>query len=102
MIDQIVVNGLLAGLIYVIMALGFTLIFGIMRIVNFAHGEFYMIGAMVILLLFGRFGWSFFLAVVVGGLVSALLGVVLERVLFRRLVGEELPGMIMSLGVGIT
>ena len=53
MIGQMVVNGLLAGLIYVIMALGFTVIFGIMRIVNFAHGEFYMIGAVAVLFLFG-------------------------------------------------
>src|SRR3954447_16716036 len=97
MIEQMIVNGLLAGLIYVIMALGFTLIFGIMRIVNFAHGEFYMIGAVVVLLLFGHFGVPFFVAVAAGGLISALLGTVLERLFFRRLVGEEMPGMIMSL-----
>lgn len=102
MIEQMVVNGLLAGLIYVIMALGFTLIFGIMRIVNFAHGEFYMAGAMAVLLLFGVMGWNFFIAVAAGGLVSAVLGVVVERILFRPLVGEELQGMIMSLAVGIT
>jgi branched-chain amino acid transport system permease protein len=101
MIEQMIVNGVLAGLIYVIMALGFTLIFGIMRIVNFAHGEFYMIGAMVVLALFGTLGWPFFLAVLAGGLISAILGIVMERLLFRDLVGEELPGMIMSLGVGI-
>ncbi|SOE90611.1 amino acid/amide ABC transporter membrane protein 1, HAAT family [Burkholderia sp. YR290] len=101
MVEQIVVNGVLAGLIYVIMALGFSLIFGIMRIVNFAHGEFYMAGAVIVLLLFGNLGWPFFLAVVAGGLVSAALGIVIERVLFRRLAGEELPGMIMSLAVGI-
>jgi len=101
MIEQMIVNGVLAGLIYVIMALGFTLIFGIMRIVNFAHGEFYMIGAMVVLLLFGRLGVPFFLAVAAGGFVSAALGGVIERVLFRPLVGEEMPGMIMSLAIGI-
>lgn len=101
MTAQIIVNGILAGFIYVIMALGFTLIFGIMRIVNFAHGEFYMLGAIVVLVLFGRFGWPFFLAVLAGGVISALFGVVLERVLFRPLVGDELPCMIMSLGVAI-
>lgn len=101
MIAQIIVNGVLAGFIYVIMALGFTLIFGIMRIVNFAHGEFYMIGAIVILVLFGRFGWPFYAAVLAGGLVAGLFGIVLERVLFRPIVGEELPCMIMSLGVAI-
>lgn len=102
MIGQIFVNGLLSGLIYVIMALGFTLIFGIMKVVNFAHGEFYMVGAVVVLLLFGALGWNFFLAVACAGLLSAFLGLLVERVLFRPLVGEELPGMIMALAVGIT
>ena len=101
MLYQIVMNGVLAGLIYVIMALGFTMIFGIMRIVNFAHGEFYMIGAFVVLLLFGNLGLPFFLAVVAGGVAAAALGIVLERVLFRRLVQDEMPGMIMSLAVAI-
>src|SRR5437868_1210220 len=101
MIGQILVNGVLASLIYVIMALGFTLIFGIMRIVNFAHGEFYMIGAVVVLFLFGSLGWPFFVAVAAGGIISAALGIVVERLLFRPLVGDELSGMIMSLAVGI-
>lgn len=101
MIAQMIVNGLLAGLIYVIMALGFTLIFGIMRIVNFAHGEFYMLGAVAVLFLFGRLGWGYFPAVVVGGLLSAALGMIAERTLFRQLAGQELPGMIMSLALAI-
>jgi branched-chain amino acid transport system permease protein len=101
MTEQMIVNGLLAGLIYVIMALGFTMIFGIMRIVNFAHGEFYMIGAVVVLVLFGSMGWPYFIAVVTGGMVAGLLGVIIERTLFRSLVGDEMPGMIMSLAVGI-
>jgi branched-chain amino acid transport system permease protein len=101
MIEQMIVNGVLAGLIYVIMALGFTLIFGIMRIVNFAHGEFYMVGALVVLLFFGQLGVPFSLAVLGGGLFGALLGIVLERLFFRRLAGAELPGMIMSLAISI-
>jgi branched-chain amino acid transport system permease protein len=72
-----------------------------MRIVNFAHGEFYMLGAVIVLVLFGRLGWSFFAAVAVGGVLSGLLGVLLERVLFRRIVGDEMAGMIMSLAIGI-
>lgn len=101
MIGQMVVNGLLAGLIYVIMALGFTLIFGIMRIVNFAHGEFYMLGAVGVLLFFGRFGLNYFAAVAAAGLCAAALGMIAERVLFRSVVGEEMPGMIMSLALAI-
>jgi branched-chain amino acid transport system permease protein len=102
MAGQIIVNGLLVGLIYVIMALGFTLVFGIMRIVNFAHGEFYMIGAMVVLVLYGRMGWPFFPSVALAGLVSALIGVVLERLLIRPVITEEMPGMIMTLAIAIT
>lgn len=102
MIPQIIVNGLLSGLVYVIMALGFTLVFGIMRVVNFAHGEFYMAGAMVVLVLYGMMGWPFFLAVALAGLAAGAMGVVIERMLIRPLVSEEMPGMIMTFAVGIT
>jgi len=102
MLSQIIVNGLLAGLVYTIMALGFTLVFGIMRVVNFAHGEFYMAGAMAVLLFYGHLGWPFFAAVAAGGVVSALIGLVVERALLRPLLKEEMPGMIMTLAVAIT
>lgn len=101
MLSQMIVNGVLAGFIYVIMALGFTMVFGIMRVVNFAHGEFYMIGALTVLVLFGGMGWPFFAAAAAGGVCSAAIGVVAERVLYRPLVGDELPCMIMSLAVSI-
>jgi branched-chain amino acid transport system permease protein len=51
--------------------------------------------------LFGRLGWPFFLAVAAGGVISGLFGVLVERVLFRRIVGDEMAGMIMSLAIGI-
>lgn len=101
MAEQIIINGVLAGSMYIIMALGFTLIFGIMRIVNFAHGEFYMIGAMAVLVLFGNFGIPFFLAVIAAGIISAVVGIITERCLLRPLVGQELQSMIMTLAIGI-
>jgi branched-chain amino acid transport system permease protein len=101
LIEQMAVNGLLSGFVYVIMALGFTLIFGIMRIVNFAHGELYMISAYVMLVLNGWYGLNYFAALAIAVLVTALAGMVLERVLFRRFVGNELGGMIMSLALAI-
>jgi len=101
MVLQIIVNGTLSGLTYVVMALGFTLIFGIMRIVNFAHGEFYMLGAMFVVFLFGQTGIAFFIAVPIAGVLTGVFGVLCERLLFRRLVGQELPGMIMALAVSI-
>ena len=45
LLGQAVLNGLVIGAMYMLMAVGFTLVFGIMRVVNFAHGEFYMLGA---------------------------------------------------------
>ncbi|MCC5857460.1 MAG: branched-chain amino acid ABC transporter permease [Ectothiorhodospiraceae bacterium] len=99
---QIAVNGLTFGLIYILMALGFTLIFGIMRVVNFAHGEFYMVGAIGILLLFGTLGFNYYLSIVFAVLCVGLLGVIVERVLLRGFVGRELNSMIMALAVAIT
>lgn len=99
--QQIIINGLLAGSMYVVMALGFTLVFGIMRVVNFAHGEFYMIGAMSVLVLFGSLGVPYFVAVAVAGVVSAVVGMLAERFLLRPLVGQELQSMIMTLAIGI-
>lgn len=104
LISQIGVNGLMTGLVYVLMALGFTLIFGIMRVINFAHGEFYMIGAFAILVMFGTLGINYYVAVVLAVIVAAALGVVIERVLLRDFAGTEfnLNGMIMALAIAIT
>ena len=87
MIDAAVIQtlmyGLTIGVVYVLMALGFTLIFGILRIVNFAHGEFYMIGAFVVRELFAHAGLDYFVSVVVAAVAVGLLGVAVERGLFR-------------------
>lgn len=102
LIEQMAVNGLMAGLVYTLMALGFTLVFGIMRMVNFAHGEFYMVGAFAVLALNSRLGIGYLPAVLLAAVITALFGVAIERVLYRPFVGRELGGMIMSLAVAIT
>lgn len=99
---KIIVNGLTSSLVYILMALGFTLIFGIMRIVNFAHGELYMMAAFVVLVLVGSLGWNYYIAVLLAALVVGVFGAILERALFRTLAGRELNGMIMALAVSIT
>ncbi|MCC6611768.1 MAG: branched-chain amino acid ABC transporter permease [Burkholderiales bacterium] len=99
---QIVVNGLMSSLVYILMALGFTLIFGIMRVVNFAHGEMYMIAAFLVYALVGSLGWNYYLVVVLSALALGVFGAILERALFRPFVGRELQGMIMALAVSIT
>ncbi len=99
---QIVVNGLMSSLVYILMALGFTLIFGIMRVINFAHGELYMIAAFLVYALVGSLGWNYYLVVVLAALTLGLFGATLERVLFRHFLGRELQGMILALAVSIT
>lgn len=99
--EQIAINGLLSGFVYVIMALGFTLIFGIMRIVNFAHGELYMISGFAMLVLYGRLGLDYFIALPLAVAITAGVGALAERLLFRRFVGNELGAMIMSLALAI-
>jgi branched-chain amino acid transport system permease protein len=99
--EQIVVNGLLSGLVYMLMALGFTLIFGVLRIVNFAHGEFYMVGAFGVLVFNGMLEVSYPVALIIAVAATAVLGLVVERFLFRPSIGNELGSMIMSLAVAI-
>ena len=77
-------NGLQYGLLLFLVASGLTLIFGIMGIINLAHGSFYMIGAYMAFSLAAATG-SLFVAIVVGIALSVLLGVVLEWTLFSRL-----------------
>lgn len=99
---KIVVNGLTTSVVYILMALGFTLIFGIMRVVNFAHGELYMVAAFLVYVLVGTLGWNYYLAVILAAVTLGLFGALLERVLFRPFIGRELNGMIMALAVSIT
>jgi branched-chain amino acid transport system permease protein len=98
---QILVNGLMTGSVYFLVALGFTLIFGIMRIVNFAHGEFYMMGAYAVYFLVGQMGLNYFVALPLGALLVGVISIVIERGLFRPVLKQGDDGMIMALGISI-
>jgi len=97
----ILFNGIGISAIYVLIALGFTLIFGIMRVVNFAHGEFAMLGGFALLFLYHRLGIPYWIALPVGALVVGAAGLLAEQFLFRPLYGQELQGMIASLGLSV-
>ena len=99
---QITIIALMSAFVYALVALGFTLVFGILRIVNFAHGEFYMLGAYAMYVFYGLLGWPYLPAIVAGALVVGIAGVVAERTLFRRFSGDEMGGMIMSLALAIS
>ena len=81
------------------MALGLTLIFSILDIINFAHGEFYMLGGYVTYYAFAVFGVNYFLTLVLAVLVVGGAGVLAERLVFRHLRGKTLNAFIVSLGL---
>lgn len=101
LLPQVIINGVTLGTNYILMALGFTLIFGVLRIVNFAHGEFYMLGAFFVLTAIVQFEVNYLLAVIIAVLVIGLLGYLTEEVIFRRFRDKELEGMIIALGLSI-
>jgi branched-chain amino acid transport system permease protein len=78
-------QGLITGVFYALMAIGLSLIFGILRIVNFAHGEFYMVGAYAFTLVALGLGVDPWLALASAPLLGALLGWITERLLIRPL-----------------
>lgn len=80
---QQLINGLSVGLVYALVAIGFTLIFGVLNVVNFAHGEVYMLGAFAGLILLVSLGPPLLAAVLLVLAVGAMLGFGLERIAFR-------------------
>lgn len=100
-IVQALANGLMLSAIYVLIAIGFTLVFSIMRIVNFAHGEFYMVGGFVLLFIYTQWEIPFGLALLITAAIVVIAGAAIERLIFRRFRGDELNAMIASLGLAI-
>lgn len=98
---QCIMNGLMSGMIYILIALGLTLVFGIMHIVNFAHGEMYMLGAFAVWWLAGSIGLNFGLSFVASLAMLFLFGMLLEALLFSRFPGRGglLPSLIICLGL---
>lgn len=99
---QSVVNGLMAGCIYILVALGLTLVLSIMGIAQLAHGEIYMLGGYGVYFFCVVFGLHFFLALVISTLLVGGLGIPIERIFFRSFrYGEFWPPVIMATGLMI-
>ena len=99
LLAQSILNGLAAGWVYVLVAVGLTLVFGIMNIVQFAHGEIYMLGAYCSYFLIKSCGFSFWAALPLSALLIGLLGIVLERFFFRPFRGRFEPSIIVAVGL---
>jgi len=99
---QQVVNGVTIGVVYALIAVGLTLVFGILDVINFAHGEFYMIGAFLTHALTVGLGLDYFVALLltIGG--GAVVGLVAERVTLRPLKDRHMFTVVLStLGLSI-
>ena len=103
-VDQILIqtiNGIVTGMILALVASGLTLIFGIIDVVNFAHGELFMLGAYIGVLVLAGTG-SFWLALVVATLMVALLGAALQIATLRPLLGRDpLTTILATFGISL-
>ena len=99
---QHLVNGLMIGGIYALMGIGMTLIFGIMNVVNFAHGEFYMLGAFSVWFLFTRNGVPYIPALLLSILIFLVFGAFVERVILRKVQNQPVDvAMLATIGLSI-
>jgi branched-chain amino acid transport system permease protein len=99
---QHLLNGLLLGATYSLLGIGLTLVFGLMNVVNFAHGEFYTLGAYAVFGALVGLGVTFLASIGLAIVVGALAGAICERVLLRPLRGESIDTvMLVMIGLWI-
>jgi branched-chain amino acid transport system permease protein len=101
LVAQAGLNGLVIGAMYMLMAVGFTLVFGIMRVVNFAHGEFYMLGAFTAFFTYVYWEMPFVVCLAIAALTIGILGMLIERTLIQPFRSDELSGMIATLAISV-
>lgn len=98
---QTIVGGLTLGAQYALMALGFSLAFGILRVINFAHGAFYVIGGYVAYFATRELGLPYALGVVVAILATAAIGYVFELFIIERRIDDHLATIVLTLGMSL-
>jgi branched-chain amino acid transport system permease protein len=102
LVATLILNGLVMGAIYALIGVGLSLIFGVLEIVNFAHGQIYALGALAMAALVNHFGLGFFPGTLVAAFAVAAFGYLLYATLLRYIrKGEFERGIILTLGVGI-
>ncbi|HWB45323.1 MAG TPA: branched-chain amino acid ABC transporter permease [Hyphomicrobiaceae bacterium] len=102
MVLQVVVSGLLVGGLYALVALGLSLVFGVMRVINIAHGTFLMLGAYVTYWLFALAGLNPFLSILISVPVLFVVGALIQRLfVFRVVNAPELSSLLLTFGISI-
>jgi branched-chain amino acid transport system permease protein len=100
LIISTLIYGVAIGCIYILLATGLNIIFGVMKLVNFAHGQLLMISAFITLTISVSLGVNVYIAIIISAVVVAFLGVVVERLSFRRVLGtDKLNEIFVSLGL---
>jgi branched-chain amino acid transport system permease protein len=101
MLSQLLL-GLVNGSFYALLSLGLAVIFGLLGIVNFAHGALYMMGAYVAWFILDRFGINYWFALLIAPLVIGTLGVIVERLLLKRLYKlDPVYGLLLTFGLAL-
>ncbi|MCM3217249.1 branched-chain amino acid ABC transporter permease [Niallia taxi] len=99
---QQLVNGISLGSIYALIALGYTMVYGIIKLINFAHGDVFMIGAFIGFYSITGWGLSFFPALLVSMAACAVFGVIIERIAYKRLRNAtRIAALITAIGVSL-
>jgi branched-chain amino acid transport system permease protein len=95
-------NAIQLGAIYALLALGYTMVYGILRMINFAHGDIFMVGAFIGFFIATILGFPVYIMMPLAMVFTALIGVAIERVAYRRLrSAQRMSLVITALGVGL-
>ena len=97
---QLLLSGIAQGCVYGLVAIGFVLIYKATEMVNFAQGDIMMLGAFITITLINHLDWNYFLAIVTAIGAMGLVGLALERVLLRRMIGES-PFAVLMVTIGL-
>ena len=99
---QQLVNGVSLGSIYALIALGYTMVYGIIKLINFAHGDVFMIGAFIGFYAIAKWELGFFPALLLAMVVCAIFGVLIERIAYKRLRNAtRIAALITAIGVSL-
>ncbi|WP_286925525.1 MULTISPECIES: branched-chain amino acid ABC transporter permease [Lysinibacillus] len=99
---QQLVNGISLGSIYALIALGYTMVYGIIKLINFAHGDVFMIGAFIGFYAIAKWELGFFPALLLAMVICAIFGVLIERIAYKRLRNAtRIAALITAIGVSL-
>ncbi len=99
---QQLINGLSIGSVYALVALGYTMVYGIVKLINFAHGDIIMVGSYIVLFSMKSAGFPFWISILGAFTLCAILGVVIERVAYKPLrQAPRISALITAIGVSI-